>query len=289
MTATLAPPYVIPLAVIGGTDADATTCIAGLMLERGEKVLATPGGPVTLPTWVAVGWINQQGSPATVQTSVRSLDPTATDIAGPIGGDRWEDIGLLYDGTNLELYRNGHLVGTAAPGSAPLLAPDSESVFIGQVVRTSGNPPEMADAPLDDVQLYRLGTDQGSDLPGNVVPETPGTLTLRPDGSLDLPVFYPAGPSQAVATPAKPAARDPTGTAPGAVTVGVPGGTTEKVVPTDATRSFVFVRRTQGARDQGPLNAAVIAIDATGVRSGLATIEKDPATGTVYAITDPQP
>ena len=304
---TRSTPLEMPRVLIGGAAAQglASTCIAGLKLVLNQYTLTQGGSPHPLYCWQLCGWVNQPGSPA-VTTTITSLDGVDQQFGppNPICGERWEDIGMLYDGAHLSLYRNGvallpavgsPAISTSLPSANLLVAPANETVFIGQLLQAGATATEYADAPVDDVRILRLAADQSQDLPPTVVPETHGTLLFRPDGTM---IFTPdaVASSQPALVLANPVPGNPTVLPTGSVSLTMPQGTLA-VTPVQSagtasspTQTLVFCRHTNGLRDGGAGNAAVIIVPVNGpVISALGTVGRDASTGTTSYVVYNQP
>jgi hypothetical protein len=287
----------IPLVVLGGLSdqAAASSCIAGMKLVLIQFPVTLNGTSHNLYCWQLTGWVNQPGSPVvtTTITSPNLATDAAYGPANPICGDRWEDIGMLFDGTSLSLYRDGVALTTASTAGTPsatanvqvpltqalptpnlLVAPANETVFIGQLIPSGAAASEYADAPMDDVRIMRLGVDQVQDLPQTVVPEVHGSLVFRPDGTMTFNpdvVTTPDLPPLLLATPANGS--------PSAITITMPQGPMAVVPQSMASGTLLFCRRTHGMRDGGAGNSAVITIPVNGPpTSYLGTIGRDPST-----------
>ena len=191
------------------------------------------------------------------------------DVASPIGVDQWIEVGLLFDGTTLTLYRNGRRVGerpyTGPPNSLP---PNKDTIFVGQAtVPGAGQVFSGAYAVFDDVRLYRIGTDQLGQLPSGVVAAQPYRITVQPDGQVEMMTNVIAQVGVR-------------GT--GGLTVETPMKTTE-TISVQPRLAMIFSLQPHGEPHHAPgtLNAAVISITASGtVTSSMATWEGDPTSAT---------
>jgi hypothetical protein len=286
-----------------------TTSIAGLKLVLTRMTIqVAPGQAQSQYLWDLRGWVSVPGpSPAAVTiTSMSAIDPLSPSSgpAWPIGGERWEDLGLLYDGSCLTLVRNGialHATGTTLPMTVPMPAtvpphvlesPAQEVLYIGEAQPAGTSALTYADAPLDDVRIMRLGTDQPQDLPATVVPETPGTLVCRPDGTASFTPDTSATVQTAMMNlPPLVLAQPASGTT-GAVTVAMAQGA-QQVIPSGmpAAGMLVFCRRVKGVRENGALQAGLVQVPLGNgsVRSWLGSIGRDgsspPVTYLVYSST----
>jgi prepilin-type N-terminal cleavage/methylation domain-containing protein len=186
------------------------------------------------------------------------------DVATPIGVDQWIEVGLLFDGANLTLYRNGRCVGERAyQGPANGLPAGKDTIFIGQASVPGPGPVYSGSyAVFDDVRLYRMGTEQLGRLPSGVVASQPFRITAHPDGRIEL------GANAMVQVAVRGG---------NSVTVVTPGRTTEAV--TVVTRAGIILSlqpHGQPAHDHGALTAAVLTFSSSGqVTSSLATWEAD--------------
>ncbi len=205
----------IPLLLVGDS-ADIATSLCGLILVPDTRAIQkVSGATANLASYEIVGWVRPQGALAPVEVS--SLDsadiPTGVlrdepllhpsvsgethpnDIAGPLAGGRWEELGLLYDGERLVLYRNGRRVGEKLlpTGSASRLPTGGAQIHIGE----AGT--QTADATcFDDCRLYRLATDQLGRLPGQVVPNDDYQIVAHPDGRVEVNVAAAAATAAGV-------------------------------------------------------------------------------------------
>jgi hypothetical protein len=109
-------------------------------------------------------------------------------LAGAIAGDRWEDVGLLFDGHQLILYRNSQELGrTDLAANVKLEAGDN--IFVGQIIDSTLVPPSgliNATACIDDARLYRLGTDQLGRLPSGINADKDYSIVVQPDGRVEI-------------------------------------------------------------------------------------------------------
>ncbi len=194
-----------PLLLVGDSG-DIATSLCGLILMPDTRAIQkVSGATANLACYEIVGWVRPDGAPAPIEVS--SLDiadvPTGVlrdepllhpsvsgethpnDVAGPLAGGRWEELGLLYDGERLVLYRNGRRVGEKLlpSGSASHLPTGGAQVHIGEAGAQSAE-----DACFDDCRLYRLATDQLGRLPGQVVPNDDYQIVAHPDGRVEVNV-----------------------------------------------------------------------------------------------------
>jgi prepilin-type N-terminal cleavage/methylation domain-containing protein len=197
------------------------------------------------------------------------------DIAGPIGVDRWEEVGLLFDGEELSLYRNGQRVGSRPyTGPANGLPANKDTIFVGQATPPGGSAiTSGANAVFDDARLYRLGSDQLGTLPPGVVAGAPYRITVHPDGRVDFG-------ANALVEVGRRAAANPNPPANGHQ-VATPTNASE-YIEAETRCAMIFSLHPAGTptHEPGALNAAVVSIATDGtVTSSLATWERE-TTGT---------
>ncbi len=232
--------------------------------EDSHPVMTDPGNPLNfLPTW-------RDQPPLHPSFNAMSND---LDVATPIGLDQWVELGLLFDGANLTLYRNGRCVGERPyQGPANSLPAGKDTIFVGQA--TVPGPGQVYSGPyavFDDVRLYRMGTELLGRLPAGVVASQPYRITVHPDGRVEL------SPNAMVQV----AVRGGHG-----VTVVTPGRTTETVtVLPRAGMLFSLQPHGQPSHDHGALTAAVLSFAANGqVTSSLATWEQETLSPNEYPV-----
>lgn len=175
---------VLPLVIIGGDGSgEQSQCGLGLIPLQ-STIQNGPGVNAVITTWELTGWVYpESGNSAdifaardAIKTRIgrekwQKTDGTTTDeFAHGITGGEWIDVGLLYDGKRLVLYLNGERIAERTTNVPANLRADGETIHLGSRLLTT-NPPtvEYAQAPIDDVRLYRLGSSDVADLPGNVV------------------------------------------------------------------------------------------------------------------------
>ena len=235
-------PDIIPLLQVGDENDSNAVCGLALVLKNTSiqtvTTISTPTVQIDANalSWDLVGWLNDSGGyhmVCSIENSIaNTLDPSylpagGLDVTGPIVGNRWEDVGLLYDGHTLELYRNGQKIAqvlNSDKGGAYTSQPKNAAfcggtVFVGRgnfdqlynkgllpnPVLADPNPPYpspgSSTAPtipatqqrylvgtLDNARLLRLGTDRTANLPGGVIPDGDYAFTVRPDGVVETTV-----------------------------------------------------------------------------------------------------
>jgi prepilin-type N-terminal cleavage/methylation domain-containing protein len=171
----------IPLVIVGGDGSlETSQCGIGLIATQSTIQNSTP--PIQVTYWDLTGWVYDDGGRMVALN--QSLDPvpsrhareawddpkTKIEVANPISGGRWVDVGLLYDGRRMVLYLDGQRVAERRTGVPDRLRSDGADIHVGtRVLPGSPATVEYAAAPLDDIRLARLSTAEMSDLPGNVV------------------------------------------------------------------------------------------------------------------------
>jgi prepilin-type N-terminal cleavage/methylation domain-containing protein len=235
-------PLVIPLILWGKGD-DVATSAVGVMLVRSDANLGNDpakgvkritvqklqGGSVKMLCWEVVGWVaGKEGIveissfdhvPEDIARDQPTLPTGVKDLAGPIGGDRWDEFGLLYDGDQLVLYRNGRRIAQRRDGVPDRLV-GADKIIVGQAL-VDGNVVYANQSPIDDVRLFKLGTEAVGDLPQGVRPlpdpSLPQDLAVEyrvlahPDGRVELAAAYGADPSLAAGVGLNTAAESPVG------------------------------------------------------------------------------
>lgn len=170
----------VPLLLIGATE-DIDTSVCGLRLV---PYRFTQSGR-DFYSWELTGWIRKDGA-----TSLDEVTPFASGgagLAGAISGDRWEDVGLLFDGRHLELYRNSQVISRLDLGADVKLAA-GDNIYLGQIVDNTLNGSAQllnCTSCVDDARLYRLGTDQLGRLPNGVNADSDYTIVVQPDGRVE--------------------------------------------------------------------------------------------------------
>ena len=185
----------IPLLLIGDND-DPRICQCRLAFERRFLFIHPTPGPVAhVGPWDLVGDINggEENGGVTVfsikhaiadRLGVEALPSGEKDISRPIVAGRWHDVGLLYDGERMVLYCDGERIAQLAVGNQSQLVANGNFIFQGSMrdVDSTSLSTIYANVPLDDARLYRLGTADLGELPGNVV--LIGNDGAKPDKNL---------------------------------------------------------------------------------------------------------
>jgi prepilin-type N-terminal cleavage/methylation domain-containing protein len=178
----------IPLIMLGDEHFGATSQ-CGLELRAVAVSIHDPGAPPSsaVTVWEAHGWVwdgtsmigeepkrsevssLQPGDRPARRAGTDELPSGLPDIEQPIVGGRWVELGLLYDGHRLALYLDGRRLAEHHGDVPTTLAPGSR-IHLGEQT-VAGAPPATthANAPIDDLRLYRLGTADLGELPGDVV------------------------------------------------------------------------------------------------------------------------
>lgn len=192
-------PKQIPLILVG-PDNSAATSSFGVMLVRSDaadprkSVIQSGVDPVKGQvkakslSWEILGWVRLPKDPEPVfVSSFDNLPSDLTrdqpklpsgnpDLADPIGGDRWEEIGLLITTDQITLYRNGHRLGELRAGQVvdgkaielPKELVPGDQIWVGQANLDSGM--AYAKCPIDDARVYKLGASEFGALPQGVYP-----------------------------------------------------------------------------------------------------------------------
>ena len=215
----------IPLLVIG-PDATRTASLCGLMLRHVMRdvqkletdfvplpnMSAAPTAPPSFPliprlaTWELVGWINDTKSAdnlievSALAASDRPVDllrdepvlhdsvAPEYDIAWPMAGGRWEEVGLLFDGEGkrLVLYRNGVRVGEKMLTTVPELSDTAEKITIGSISLVANTFINADMAIIDEAAVHRLATSDPKRLPGDIAPAQTYRIVAQPDGRIEV-------------------------------------------------------------------------------------------------------
>lgn len=187
-------PKQIPLILVG-TDNSAVGSSFGVMLVRSDAVdprkaaIQSAGGKrAKMMCWEILGWVRLPKEPEPVYISSFDNLPSDMardqaklpsgnfDIADPIGGDRWEEIGLLITNDQLTLYRNGRRVAELRAGQVingraielPKQLIPGDQIWVGQANLDGGM--TYAKCPIDDARVYKLGASEFGSLPQGVYP-----------------------------------------------------------------------------------------------------------------------
>ncbi|MBA3699007.1 MAG: type II secretion system protein [Planctomycetes bacterium] len=213
-------PKQIPLILVG-TDNSAAGSSFGVMLVRSDAIdprkaaIQSGGGKrAKMMCWEILGWVRLPKEPEPVYISSfdhlpsdltrdRATLPSGNaDISDPIGGDRWEEIGLLITNDQMTLYRNGRRVaelraGKVVDGRAielPKQLLPGDQIWVGQANLDGGM--AYAKCPIDDARVYKLGASEFGSLPKGVYPmadpsQPAGTaveyrVLAHPEGRIEL-------------------------------------------------------------------------------------------------------
>jgi prepilin-type N-terminal cleavage/methylation domain-containing protein len=215
----------LPLLVIGpDTEGDVTQSFAGILLKKSKLTMydSTNNAPVIQmdPTklngnsklsdnnperlcWEILGWVRDEAPqlPPIIVSSIIDSTTVGTSeekfLKDGDNGGRWEEIGLIYTGSSLELYRDGIQVAQCATG-IPLRIAGYKAVhklFIGSASNVnvlggdlSGAASSLksinTDTIIDDIALFRLATDQPGRLATGVTIDRNVYLLIQPDGQI---------------------------------------------------------------------------------------------------------
>lgn len=224
-------PKQIPLILVG-PDNSASGSSFGVMLVRSDAVdprkaaIQSGGGKrAKMMCWEILGWVRLPKEPEPVYVSSfdnlpgdlardqAKLPSGNFDIADPIGGDRWEEIGLLITNDQVTLYRNGRRVaelraGQVVAGRAielPKQLLPGDQIWVGQANLDGGM--AYAKCPIDDARVYKLGASEFGSLPQGVYPmadpsQPAGTaveyrVLAHPEGRVELSSAIGADPRSA--------------------------------------------------------------------------------------------
>lgn len=168
---------ILPLILVGDPDAMVAASQCALYLRGYVPPAVDNEGQV--PVWELVGAVwNDVGTEFSIsshvhQIATRLANPTlrtgAPELKHPIIGGRWIDVALLYDGRRMLLYLNSERVAELRTGVPTTVKAEGDFVHVGMLHQLGHMDPTYANAPLDDVRLYRLGTADVNNLPGNIV------------------------------------------------------------------------------------------------------------------------
>ena len=203
-----------PLLVIGpDTDGDTTQSYAGIVLKASRLAMyngSTPPAVEPAPPnamtpltasqvnpdrlcWEIRGWVMPEGaSTPVIISSIANSTTTGTQdqkfLADGDDGGRWEEVGLIYTGSALELYRDGNLVARLTIDVPARIAGNKavHRLFIGSAVVNGIAPAKVihSDTIIDDIALFRLGTDQPTQFAPGVEATASTRLLVRPDGRM---------------------------------------------------------------------------------------------------------
>ena len=163
-----------------------------------------------LRTWEIIGWLGDGTDtppevssievadiPLDVTRNEPLLHPSVAsyarpnDVAGPLGGGRWIEVGLLFDGERLVLYCDGVRVGERRFTTPPTIQRGSETITVGalRITDVSGNSLlYIADTGMrfDNVRIARLTSGDPAPLPGDVAPDVTYRIVAHPDGRVEV-------------------------------------------------------------------------------------------------------
>lgn len=217
------PGAIVPLVAIGTSPAISDT-VCGLRLEAHSVSLQDysglplpPNPPSTRIAPVAntaqfevVGWVKDgsgtiqellsleindslipEGSvddlvrPEESHVTVPPVPPDGYDFANALVGQQWIHLGLLYDGTNLTLLRDGrrlrHLAVTGLDSSSFSGGP--AQVYIGTVETVSAQGSGLV---IDNVRIERIAASRPAALPARVTTTQDHRITAYPEGRLEI-------------------------------------------------------------------------------------------------------
>jgi len=165
---------------------DSQAAFTGIELNRKTVAVQTsqfdagePAVSITQSYWTVDGWLGSDTvSSENTTTPTITLPSGQRDSPAPISGDEWLTVGLLFDGRNLVLYRNGNEVDRKVIGArTPVLG---LNVFLGREDGVNGR------GVIDSAAVYRLGVDQVGSLPAGIVPKQDYRITCQPDGRVEV-------------------------------------------------------------------------------------------------------
>jgi prepilin-type N-terminal cleavage/methylation domain-containing protein len=214
-------PKQIPLILVGGPDGSASGSSFGVMLVRSDAVdprkittQTNKGKRVKMIGWEILGWVSLGAATEPLYISSFEHLPNdlvrdeatykngVRDIADPLGGDRWEELGMLVTVDQVTLYRNGRRIAELRTGqiidgnsvALPKILASADQIWVGQAQLPTGM--SYAKCPIDDVRVYKLGTSEFGALPQGVYPmadpSLPSTtaveyrLLAHPEGRVEL-------------------------------------------------------------------------------------------------------
>ena len=189
--------------------------------------LPDPPATVEQLTYDLQGWVNTDLGLATVDTQTAADN---NDPAGPLAGGMWMQVGLLFDGTNLELFVDNRLCnGGQILATTPnhlIDGPQDNQIAVGAynaspatdtdpattqpvkdeiaVVEGSDDGSQqpwakwrVTTGTIDEMRLDRLGVERAGRLPSGVAAGGNYRITMLPDGQVE----FPAGPTMTFSTP----------------------------------------------------------------------------------------
>lgn len=206
-----------PLLVIGPDDVtthpDTTKSFAGILLKATTLKMYNGATPPTIETdtaklngntilgdnnpdrlcWDVLGWVMPEGAttPFIISSITDSVASGTADQKFLVDGDdggRWEEITMVYTGASLELYRDGIQIAHVDTGVPTRVSGYNQAhrLFIGGAVVNGLAPAKVIDSAtvIDDIALFRLGTDQPGQLAPGVDAAQNARLLVRPDGRI---------------------------------------------------------------------------------------------------------
>ncbi len=213
-------PKQIPLILVGPDNSTAGSSF-GVMLVRSDAVdprkaaIQSAGGKrAKMMCWEILGWVRLPNAtdpvyvssfdnlPSDMARDQAKLPSGNFDISDPVGGDRWEEIGLLITNDQITIYRNGRRIaevraGQVIDGRAVELAKQllpGDQIWVGQANLDGGM--AYAKCPIDDARVYKLGASEFGALPQGVYPmadpsQPAGTaveyrVLAHPEGRVEL-------------------------------------------------------------------------------------------------------
>jgi prepilin-type N-terminal cleavage/methylation domain-containing protein len=212
----------IPLFLVGDDDKFPLSSF-GLMLvssdavdPRNAIIQNHPNGSAKMLAWEVLGWVTDPKTkkftyissfdnlPADLVRDRQILPSKNYDIPEPIGGDHWEEIGMLITMDQMVLYRNGNRIAELRAEmpdhkgrtvTLPKQLAAGKHIWVGQatdIVRDTTS----AYCPIDDVRLMKIGQENVGNLPQGVYPMPDpalprGTLVeyrivAHPEGRVEL-------------------------------------------------------------------------------------------------------
>jgi prepilin-type N-terminal cleavage/methylation domain-containing protein len=196
----------IPLVIIGG-DGSVEDSQCGIGLIAKQSIIQNSNPKIMITYWDLTGWVfddaghevalNVSTDPITSRLARETWADDKPEVSTPISGGRWVDVGLLYDGRRMVLYIDGIRVAERRNDVPARLRADGDVVHVGtRLILGSPATIEYASAPIDDIRLFRLGTSDVADLPGNVVLVTEAgksptqnlgwRILCQPDGRVEV-------------------------------------------------------------------------------------------------------